>query len=214
MTTLTIIAAVAAFLVFYGYIKSRPWGFFKKFGIGIAGFIAGAIALGMLGTSDISAPIGLVRVLWVAGIGLFVLFMVHEARPLNLRWLKNVKKENAQAYGFGALVAAVILAVTFDPAVGSRFWHVTERLTEESPEQVRSKEDALMASSCQFQVENEARFKTKVNFIGFPRTGRTGNIVSVHGNVELMNGMGLMIPHNYYCMFKDGKLVKMKVREG
>ena len=71
-----------------------------------------------------------------------------------------------------------------------------------------------MASSCQFQVENEARFKTKVNFIGFPRTGRTGNIVSVHGNVELMNGMGLMIPHNYYCMFKDGKLVKMKVREG
>lgn len=211
MSNFTIGIAVIGFLLLYGFIKSRTWGIVKKFAVGVSLSLVG---IWLLSSDNLAIPVNIARPLWVVGLCMFIIFMVHQARPLKYRVLKSITKERAGSYGAVALIVSCFVAIGFDPAIGSRFWNVADKLAEESPAQARSKEEALLASSCQMHVANEARFKNKANFIGFPRTGRTENIISVHGNVELMNGMGLMVPHNYYCKFKNKKLIEMKVYEG
>jgi len=55
--------------------------------------------------------------------------------------------------------------------------------------------------TCKKMVEADARFPTKADF----DWGIDGNYKSrlVQGRVELMNGLGSMIPHRFQCKFDD-----------
>lgn len=55
--------------------------------------------------------------------------------------------------------------------------------------------------ACKLAVKSQSKFPDEADFIGSARMERTGDITEVRGTVKLMNGLGNMIPHDYYCKF-------------
>ena len=75
--------------------------------------------------------------------------------------------------------------------------------------------NARAAVACRNAVRDVAKFSSKADFNGWSRRyGITGENVTVQEEVELMNGLGMMVPHTYRCTYDRGEATIIFLRPG
>ena len=119
--------------------------------------------------------------------------------------------------GFGLLV--LVINVTkctyslFDDTP-PKPWDKSE--TDSKPQtKSKSSSKASAVTACRKIVRQSAIYGSEVDFDGWSRRyGYIGTALAVQEEVELMNGLGLMIPHTYRCTYKDGQAQLIWLRPG
>jgi hypothetical protein len=76
-------------------------------------------------------------------------------------------------------------------------------------------DNAISILHCQTTIKMLSKFPTKADFQWSVDKRRDGDVFLVSGRVEMMNGLGLMIPHRYNCQFNaDGGMINFTAVPG
>ncbi len=79
----------------------------------------------------------------------------------------------------------------------------------------RAEDKVSAVTACRKIVRSSAVFGSKADFNGWSRRfGYVRGALAVQEEVELMNGLGLMIPHTYFCTYQNGKAQLVWLRPG
>ncbi len=74
---------------------------------------------------------------------------------------------------------------------------------------------AEAAMACRDAVRDATVFGSKADFhFTTRRYGKSGGVLAVEEEVDLMNGLGLMIPHTYLCTYDQGRAKIISLRRG
>jgi hypothetical protein len=74
---------------------------------------------------------------------------------------------------------------------------------------------ASAVTACRKIVRRSAVYGSKADFNGWSRRyGHIGGALAVQEEVELMNGLGLMVPHTYRCQYENGQAQLIWLRPG
>ena len=88
--------------------------------------------------------------------------------------------------------------------------------TESKPKtKSKSTSKASAVTACRKIVRRSAIYGSEVDFNGWSRRyGTVDGLLAVQEEVELMNGLGLMVPHTYRCTYENGQATLLWLRPG
>ena len=93
--------------------------------------------------------------------------------------------------------------------------YCTTEVGDNKPTSSKANLNAKAAVACRNAVRDVAKFSSKADFNGWSRRyGITGENVTVQEEVELMNGLGMMVPHTYRCTYDRGEATIIFLRPG
>lgn len=113
--------------------------------------------------------------------------------------------------GFGLLLLVINVgkcSYTLFDDTPSKIWPKSEAKSEANTK-------ASAVTACRRIVRLSAVFGSKADFNGWSRRyGYIGTALAVQEEVELMNGLGLMIPHTYRCAYENSQAKLIWLRRG
>ena len=91
---------------------------------------------------------------------------------------------------------------------------ISQRVVENKQRRAaEAKSDPLAWSACTEAVRQRSKFPSKADFDlwSVSRSGTTDGRTIITGNVGLMNGLGLTVPHRFHCTYAAGEVIDMKI---
>ena len=147
----------------------------------------------------------------MTGIFLTVMFAAGAVVLVLVAFDKSHSKGKRFSFFLGGCFLAFMAFSLPEKSVQKTSLPATTQTTELSDEQ-----RFIMAKTCKLLIKDSAKFSSKADFKwGTESTRKMDGFYRLNGTVELMNGLGAMLPHRYKCDIKDsGDIVDFAIIQG